>query len=173
MNDLIPLYREMAAGGAQFLGLSVLQHKAQIGQLIKRHKVRSVLDFGCGAGNAYGTGNKVHHEWGLKRIDVTLYDPAFPKHDKLPPAGRMFDAVISSDVLEHIEEHEVDVFIDGLFSRARKLVWASVCCRPARKSFPDGRNLHITLKPWQWWDDLFNEAARRYPNVVYYLVETP
>jgi hypothetical protein len=173
MNDLIPLYRDMAAGGAQFLGLSVLQHKEQIGKLFKRHDVHTLLDFGCGAGNAYKTANKVHHEWRLRRIDVTLYDPAFPQHDKLPTPGRKFDAVICSDVLEHVPEEETLAFIEGLFSRAKRLVWASVCCRPARKSFPDGRNLHVTIRPWQWWDDTFNEVARRHPDVTYALVETP
>lgn len=173
MNDLIPFYREMASGGAQFRGLSLLQHKVQIGKLFKRHAVKTVLDFGAGAGDGYRSPNKVHHEWGLRRIDVTLYDPAFKQHDHPPPEGRMFDAVLCSDVLEHVPEEETLAFIENLFKHARKIVWASVCCRPARKSFPDGTNLHVCIKPWQWWDDTFAEVGRRYPDVIYALVETP
>jgi hypothetical protein len=169
VNDLVPLYREMAADGANFHGLSILQHSKQIGKLIKECDAQTVLDFGAGRGDAYNSPHKVYRDWGLKRHQVTLYDPAFPKHDKLP--SRKFDFVVCSDVLEHVPEADVDVFIHNLFKLAKHGVWASVCCRPAKKTFPqNGENLHVTLHPLQWWHDTFAEFAAGMP---FTLVETP
>ncbi len=169
-ENLIPLYREMAAGGASFRGLSLLQHSKQIGDLIREHRARSLLDYGCGAGDAYHSPHKVHREWGLRWFDVKLYDPAFPRLDE-KPHGK-FDGVIASDVLEHVLEAEVEAFIDTLFSHARKFVWASVCCRLAKKSFPGtDMNLHVTVKPITWWRDKFSAHADS--GISFYLVETP
>lgn len=168
MNELIPLYREMAAGGDQFHGLSILQHAKQIGQLIRQYDVKTVLDYGSGRGDAYRSPHKLHHEWGLKRKSITLYDPAFPQYESLPVKPR--DMVVCSDVLEHVPEADVPAFIGDLYGLARKVIWASVCCRPAKKTFPNTDiNLHVCVHPIEWWNWMFR--MRRGPAFV--LVETP
>lgn len=169
MSDLLPLYREMAAGGGNFHGLSVMQHSKQIAKIVKDHKIRSVLDYGSGRGDAYHSPHKIYRAWGLKRQDIRLYDPSFPQHDKKP--GRQFDLVLCSDVLEHIPEEDTFAFVHDLFDHAKVHVWASVCCRPAKKTFPTtGENLHVTVKPFQWWHDTFAEYSGDMP---FTLVETP
>lgn len=171
MNDLIPLYREMAAEGQQFHGMSLNTHALAIGKLIRANDVRNVLDWGCGRGDPYRGPYKVWREWGVKWFDIWLYDPAFQQHDKLPPPDKKFDLVICSDVLEHVPEEDVDEFVARLFRHAGKVVWASVCCRPAKKTFPqNGENLHVTIRPLQWWIDTFDEHCGTTP---YTLVETP
>jgi hypothetical protein len=73
-------------------------------------------------------------------------------------------------VLEHVPEDEVADFILDLFDHAKKVVWASVCCRPARKCFPNTEiNLHVTVKPFEWWQDKFENLSSTVPFV---LVET-
>jgi 2-polyprenyl-3-methyl-5-hydroxy-6-metoxy-1,4-benzoquinol methylase len=173
VDTLTGRYREMAADEGNFHGLSVLQHKKQIGKILKRHGCVTLLDFGCGRGDAYASPHTVHSEWGIKRKNVTLYDPAFKRYAQLPPIGKQFDAVLCSDVLEHIPEAEVDEFIARLFSYARHTVWASVCCRPAKKTFPGtDENLHVTVKPYQWWLDTFGEPHLN-RGLNFTLVETP
>jgi hypothetical protein len=162
----------MAEGGAQFLGLSLLQHKDQIGKLIKTLGARTMLDYGSGRGDAYKSPHKIHRDWGLKRGNIVLYDPSFGTHDKLP--AKRFDLVVCSDVLEHVPGEDVDRFVGDLFNHAKLHVWASVCCRKAKKSFPNTDvNLHVTVKHFQWWQDTFNEIAPLFPGVTYTLVETP
>jgi hypothetical protein len=76
------------------------------------------------------------------------------------PAGT-FDGVLCSDVLEHVPDEELDVFIPRLFAYADKFVWASVCCRAAKKCFPSGENMHVTIRPMSWWRRRFKQRVRR------------
>ena len=173
MNELVPLYRSMAKDGANFRGLSILQHRKQLAQLVREHKAKTLLDWGCGAGEAWRPPHKMHKDMGLRWFDVTLYDPAFPEHDERPLAHSTFDGVLCSDVLEHVPEEDVDDLVATLFRHARQFVWASVCCRPAKKLFPDGRNMHVTLQPLAWWTEVFERLKPTDRDVRFYLIETP
>ena len=66
------------------------------------------------------------------------------------PAGR-FDIVICTDVLEHIPEHEIPIVLKEIDGYAWEIVFLSICTREARKTLPDGRNAHLTIKPPDWW----------------------
>lgn len=168
MTSLLKQYRTMAAMGGNFRGFSLLQHADAIAKVVKLHGATSLLDYGSGAGDGYRQPHSVHEVWGIKRGRIKLYDPSFPQLSH-PPVGH-YDGVICSDVLEHVPEDAVDALIATLFAHAHSFVWASVCCRPAKKFFPDGTNMHVTLHPLDWWRERFEAAARGRP---FYLVETP
>lgn len=171
MSNLIPQYQAMASTGLHFPGTAILQHVAAIQKMVRKHNAVNLLDYGCGRGDAYRAPHRLHAQLGLKWYDVTLYDPAFPQHARPMPVGKKFDGVLCSDVLEHIPEGDVDAFIAGLFEHARRFVWASVCCRPAKKNFPDSDvNLHVTLQPLGWWYDKFGQHSG---GVDFQLTETP
>lgn len=156
MADLIQWYRKMAAQGASFHGLSIIRQRDIIRELILQTRAVTLLDYGCGRGEQYLEPHWIQRYWQLEA--PTLYDPAFPEHDKLPTGT--FDGVLCSDVLEHVLEPDVDETIARLFSYARLFVWSSVCCRPAKKSFPDGTNMHVTVKPIDWWKAKFKKHSR-------------
>lgn len=171
---LIDQYRKLAAGGYALRGLTVLAYADEIGALIRQYGAKTLLDYGCGAGDAYRSPHKLHERWGVKR--PTPYDPAFPKYAR-PVAGE-FDGVFSIDVLEHLaDEDEARHVVHTLFGHAEHFVFASHCSRPAKKSWPDGTNLHSLIRPAQWWEALFAEAgtAARLTgrNVHWQLRETP
>lgn len=172
MDSLIPRYQKLAeTASGNFQGLSILNHVKSIKTLLDATGSTTMLDFGCGRGDAYRSPHKLHHSLGLPRHAVTLYDPAFRPSSALPRG--QFDMVVCSDVLEHVPEDEVDKFIERLFGYARKGVWASVCCRPAKKFFPDTEtNLHACIKPFEWWDAKFDEM-NSVTGIGYSLVETP
>lgn len=162
MESLVPKYKEMLAADPElFRGLSILAHKKTIERLVRKHDARRLLDYGCGRGDAYRHQYKVHRDWGLKWFDVDLYDPSFREHAEKPHG--LYDGVLCSDVLEHIPEEELDAILTTLASHTRKFFWASVCCRPANKSFPDGGNVHVTLQPMDWWRE---RVARIFPGTV-------
>lgn len=170
MNSLVPRYRDMAARGASFFGLSVLQHESSIRSFAEALQAKTLLDFGCGRGDAYLAPYFMHRRLGVDDAGLTLYDPAFPGRDVVPQG--QFDLVICSDVVEHVPAIEVDEFVTALFKHARAGVWASVCCRPAKKAFEDGMNMHVTIKPYRWWSAKFAAAAAERPGVQWTLVET-
>jgi hypothetical protein len=168
--DVLKGYRQMADGGVQFRGLTLLNHVEQIARVVTEHECRSMLDYGSGAGDGYLPPHLAHERIGLPRDVIRLYDPSFPQHGA-PPLGT-FDLVVCSDVLEHIPEKQVPAFVANLFSYADKVVWASVCCRPAKKSFSGTSiNLHATVMPFGWWQAQFERQAP--PEVKWMLVEAP
>jgi hypothetical protein len=172
-EELIAMYREIAARGEQFRGLSLLSNAVDIMELLslqaKPIGTLKLLDYGSGAGDAYEPPHSVHEVWGVPK--PTLYDPAFDGIDVPPPAGTKFDGVICSDVLEHIPENECERLVNELFGYTDGFVWASVCCRPAKKIFADGTNMHVTVRKMAFWHKLFARVSASH-TASYRLVET-
>jgi hypothetical protein len=142
----IDLYRQMHAAG-HFPGHSTKKHSAVIKELIDKHGAKTLLDYGCGKGHQYYV-QRLHDEWGVEM--PVLYDPAVPGIDKLVP-GHSFDGVICTDVVEHLEGTALYDLIDDCIFRAKKFVLFGICTRPAKKSLPDGRNVHLTVESVDWW----------------------
>ena len=105
---------------------------------------KSLLDYGCGKAQ--------HHpeDWNAYK-----YDPAYPKYDKKPEAGRKFDLVICIDVLEHIPQADLPRIIKEIFDYSGKYVFATAATSKAGKTLPNGMNAHATVQPEEWWNELF------------------
>lgn len=77
-----------------------------------------------------------------------------------------FDGVFSTDMLEHIEREDVPMILDdmlGFISPDPRPTFAffSVSCIPADKFLPDGRNVHVTMEPPEWWLPILTAAFDR------------
>ena len=155
MTNYRDLYTEMHKRRDNFIGYSILPHVADIAALVERHRSKSLLDFGCGKGHQY-TVERVHDAWG--GIMPTLYDPGVPELAKHPK--KKFDGVICTDVMEHIELCDVRDVLRDVFRHANHWVFFSICTRPAKKELPDGRNVHLTVKPKYWWEERVKKAAK-------------
>lgn len=163
---LIEQYAALHRQG-KFLGLSVLKFADEIGELIKQCGCETLLDYGSGQGHQYLPPHSLDKKWG---VEVQCYDPAVDGMNTFNSAWS-FDAVICSDVLEHIPEDQVQQTLGLVFGFAKRLVFLTVCCRAARKTFPDGSNVHVTIKPYDWWFDAINRVAP--PGIQWVLRETP
>ena len=172
--------------GEQFLGLpaeetfpgaSLPRQAVRIKRLVELKGVRTLLDYGCGKGQQYarkhfevagaGLVASMQEYWGVDEIACydPCYDPCYGPFSTLP--GGQFDAVISTDVLEHCPHEDLDWIIEELFARARRFVFANVASYPARKRLPDGQNAHSTVRPLSFWKRLFEAVAARHPELAW------
>lgn len=151
--SLVEQYRMMHQAG-HFPGFSMKKHLGEIRRFADSIKAKSLLDFGCGKGEQWRD-DKVR-EILLKPSgpieDLFLYEPAIPPMKYLPEEP--VDLVISTDVMEHIPEDELEDTLQTIFGLAKSGVFLSICCRPAKKVLPDGRNAHVTIRPQWWWEGL-------------------
>jgi hypothetical protein len=181
---MVSLYRELHTQGEQVLGLSpdetypgisMLPHTRRIKELIDETGARTVLDYGCGKGYQYdlptvvipGVGERdgVLDYWDID--EVRCYDPCFERYSKLPEGK--FDGVVSTDVLEHCGEEDIPWIVAEMFAYANRFVFASVACYPAKTTLPNGENAHATVRPLEWWKQVFTDAGNQHPHVVWKL----
>ncbi|HXM80358.1 MAG TPA: class I SAM-dependent methyltransferase [Burkholderiales bacterium] len=179
---LLELYREMHVRGElmrsiapehTFPGSSLLPQAHHIRRLVLQTGARTLLDYGSGKGGQYRPvrlaeqgverWHSVQEYWDIERI--VCYDPAYEPFSR-PPQGR-FDGVICTDVLEHCPEPDLPWIIAELFGFARRFVFASIACHPAVKRLPNGENAHCTVRPPQFWAELFMSAAKGHPGVLW------
>ncbi len=139
-----------------FSGYSIKACVGDITELIRDHGVTRLLDYGSGKGYQY-LQRRVHEQWG--GLLPHCYDIGVKQLSKRPKSK--FDGIICTDVMEHIEEADVPMILADIFDlvdRGPAFVYFYIACRPARqKRLPDGRNVHLTIKPPAWWD---KELAR-------------
>lgn len=165
--------KEMEPSGKYFPGLSLLPHVHRIKNLVSANKAETLLDYGSGKGQQYeikavnlGEGRDritIPEYWGIKTI--RCYDPGYEPFNKLP--NEMFDAVITTDMVEHCPEEDLPWILDELFSFAEKFVYINAADYPAVKILPNGENAHCTIKPPQWWLELIADVASGHPGVAW------
>lgn len=171
---LLATYQEMHQHGERYLGVPASQtfdgcslrpQAARIKRLIAATGARTILDYGSGKGQQYdpapldiageGRWDSVIDYWEVD--EVHCFDPGYPPYSQRPRG--VFDGVISTDVLEHCPEEDMPWIVSELFSFASKFVFATIACYPAMKRLPSGENAHCTIRPREWWDDIFRAAA--------------
>lgn len=139
-RKLIENYAEIHA--SQAYGNTSLKNLRLIRPEIQLLKPQSIVDYGCGQSAL------------LDRLDLGYplaryrYDPAIPAFAEKPEVKA--DLLINIDVLEHIEESDLDDVLAEMRVLGREAL-IIVDTAPAKRLLPDGRNLHVTLKPHDWW----------------------
>lgn len=113
-------------------------------QFISQYRPVSVLDFGCGKGALIAGINQHHPD-----IDTQGYDPGNPEYAALP--AQTFDAVISTDALEHVEPTYLNHTLQMIGSKIQRCGFFRIACYPAKKNLPDGRNAHLIVELPEWW----------------------
>lgn len=141
-----------------YSGKGILKHAVRIFELADEIDARSMLDFGCGKGGAYGPDVAPSIE-GTLGFPVTKYDPAVPEFSA-EPQGK-FDLVVCCDVLECVPEGDIDYMVQRLGDLTAKALFVTVATFPSKKTLPDGRNAHLTQKPEEWWMERFAPLRRR------------
>ena len=180
-RDLLEVYKNFHQEGTKwgnaketFDGRSLKFFFNPIKQIINSTKSQSIIDFGCGKGKFYFNKIKIQENeynnitdfWNVD--DCYLYDPGVEKFKIYPKEKK--DGVICIDVVEHIIPEDVEIFITNLFELANKFVFIVIACYPARKTLPDGRNVHLSIKTPEEWKIIVNKIIKKYPNISPFIV---
>lgn len=181
-RELQQMYRQMHEQGETFLGIppdetfpgkSLLPQAVRIKRLIEATGASTILDYGSGKGRQYEPRPIADDEGGVwpSMLDywdvdeVVCYDPCYKPYSTLP--SDVFDGVVCTDVLEHCPEEDMFWIVGELFAYARRFVYANVACYPASKRLPSGENAHCTIKPLEWWADIFQTVASQHREVTW------
>ena len=172
-EDLLKEYDLMhKASDQMFNGRSIISFVDVIKHVLRENKCKTLLDYGSGKGLLYTKDyDKVKIDNPISKplpefwdIDeYTLYDPGYEEHSKLP-TGK-FDAVVCTDVLEHVPEEDLGWVADELIDYAKKLLFLNISCLPALKKFRDGTNVHVSLFKPEEWANFLAARLRQHRNV--------
>lgn len=119
---------------------------------LEQYRPTTLLDFGCGKGALMAEIQRNYPE-----TRCSGYDPGNPEFSRMPDHD--FDAVISTDALEHIEPEFLDLTLKEMFAKMRRCGFFRVACHPAKKLLPDGRNCHLIVEPPDWWRQRIQQAT--------------
>ena len=180
-DKTLEIYKKLHTEGTQydspentFDGKSLRFFFNPIRQVIELTNSKSIIDFGCGKAKFYNeeiTISNIKYKniskfW--KIDDYFLYDPGVEKYSEYP--SKNYDGVICVDVVEHIPETDVNEFVDELFNLANKFVFIVIACYPAKKTLPDGRNVHLSIKTVDEWKKIIKEIRTKYKKISPYVI---
>lgn len=104
-----------------------------------------LLDFGAGWGGLKERLEKEH-----PHVKVHEYEPARPEVAHQPTPCSF---VVCTDVFEHVEPEYIDNFFEELANASTMYGFFTVCMAPALKILSDGRNAHLTVEPYEFWEE--------------------
>ena len=112
-------------------------------------EIKTILDYGCGE----GTLAPFIISAGITDRKWALYDPGVPEFSD-EPTGR-YDLVITTDVLEHVEEIMLNKVLAHMRSLTGRFLFNEIACSYCNVKFGagpyKGQDLHINLKVPDIW----------------------
>jgi len=178
-NDYKTIYHRLYETGYHSGGLN---HGARMADpIIENYDFESVLDIGCSQGLAV----KKFQDAGKRACGIDVSKKAIEMAREMNVEGCVmasatdipfgddeFDAVYTTDMLEHLSEDDVPKAAAEICRVAKKYIFANIAFVPEKNKEPlkvlhekfDDMDevdcLHLTVKPREWWIEQFeNEGA--------------
>ena len=129
--------------------------------------IRAAFDAGCWDMLDVGCGRGFMLDFAEKDLGLTVHGvdvvPSLIDGDRvqfgmihqLPMEKDWTDFVLCTDVMEHVLEGDVPAALSEIERVADMRVFMTIS---HRESIRDGMNLHVTMKPWEWWEPKIEEA---------------
>lgn len=125
----------------------------------------SIVDIGAGAGAA----SRLLKDKGFDVIGIDLVSTAWEHKDIKLVKGTLWDHVawtpidvhygFCCDVMEHIPTEYVGLVVDNILNHVNMGCFFSISFMPDNGGKLIGEQLHLTIKPFTWWRDLFRELG--------------
>jgi len=176
--ELLTSYKKLHKEEGKFRGISLVPLVPTLINVIKENNSKTLLDYGCGKAIPYS--KKECKSIGLKKpvqelcnLDsFDLYDPAYPKYNKL--SKKKYDIVVCTDVMEHIAEQDIDYVLKDILSHSKKTVFLNISCQPALKHFKEGKfkgqNVHVSVFHGTWWSDKVKNIWNNFQRLKIYII---
>ena len=159
-----------------FDGKSLGRWIKTINQIIIKTNSKSILDYGCGKAKYYNNEfqieNKIYSNikeyWNVS--EIKLFDPGVEEFESYP--NKNYDGVICIDVLEHISSQDLNCIVKDIFNFSNKFAFFVISTTLDEKFFPDGRNVHQTVKNEEWWKDFFYKIKDKFSKIQCVVIAT-
>ena len=138
-QELIAKHNKKGWGGA------VQGKGGTINTYMELSRAKSVLDYGAGS-SAFR--KEIEVQFPKYKYTIHEYEPGRVELSNDPP---VCDASICFDVMEHIEPEYVDNVIKHIYDKTNYWTFQDICLKASYNYFPSGKNLHLTVKPAEWW----------------------
>jgi hypothetical protein len=151
-----------------YSGGGTLAYAEIIKKLVKKHNVKTLLDYGCGKGLQYesgsiinfGNNNQTFDEY-LDLASVYKFDPGVEKFAEYPPLDSKFDAIIAIQSLSAIPTKDLPLVVTHLMNMSTKFCFVGTNLSLGKKK-KRGENLdqeytkeEIERTDPNWWYELF------------------
>ena len=154
--------------------------KGLVEYLTDNFEFKTILDIGCSQG--YAVQEYINKDKKAYGIDIS--EIAIEKAHSLdimscfqgsvtsiPFSDNMFEAVVTSDVLEHLEEQDIKIAIKEILRVATKYLFIKVSHLPEgnkkwinflheNKLYENIDNLHVSVFPFRKWKEMFEETGK-------------
>jgi tetratricopeptide (TPR) repeat protein/2-polyprenyl-3-methyl-5-hydroxy-6-metoxy-1,4-benzoquinol methylase len=141
-----------------------LSHTINFLDFFKNKDVKTILDAGIGSGKLckkmISMGFDCH---GLDIADNCLDEDLSQLKDKILTVGTLWDrilfeenrfnAIVCTDVLEHIPTHYIQSVLDNFYRWSNRFLFLQIALFDDNFGKRIGQPLHLTVKPKSWWDE--------------------
>jgi len=137
-------------------GVGGAWHRKPIMAVMTEYGCKSVIDLGCGKG-------RLVELLTAGGFEACGFDPYVEAYSEVPDG--CFDAVVSTDVLEHFDFIMLGAMALLMRSLNPKVMYHCISNRLAAAKMPDGSNAHKTVEKPEWWTLWFAQALPEYVQV--------
>lgn len=144
----------------------------QVYALLNLFHPKSILDFGCGKGSLKPAVEQLifkrrisashgkfvsklaqkRHSQIVNYPEWTEYDPAILGKDVFP-SNRIFDMVVATDVLEHVEPDMLESVLESIRGVTGTVFFCTIGIAPSSRRLSDGRDAHLIIEDEKFWRD--------------------
>jgi SAM-dependent methyltransferase len=132
----------------------------------------SIIDFGCGNGAAlaffrskgYTVAGTDISSFVVDELRDNLFTVFHASLDSVPMIqDDAYTYGFCNDVIEHVPPTYITQSLDEMTRICSERLYISVCPTPAHNISKEGENLHLTIQPAAWWEQLFSQYGNVRP----------